>query len=63
MPFYCKDGWYNELASLMLAPPEDAIKQLFHMPGAVSFSYATLATFFLVYARMRRQVPEQAQVS
>lgn len=39
--FQCKDGQYNQLASLMLTPAETAIKQLFHFREYEDSSYAT----------------------
>jgi chloride channel 7 len=44
---YCPDGQYNNLASLFLAPPEDAIKLLFHQPDAIPLP--TLLLFWFVY--------------
>jgi len=49
--FYCDDGEYDELASLMIASSEDAIKQLFHAPPNVSFSALVLVLFFIVYVQ------------
>lgn len=39
--FQCKDGEYNQLASLFLVPAETAIKQLFHFREYDDTSYAT----------------------
>lgn len=39
--FQCKDGEYNQLASLFLAPAETAIRQLFHFREYDGSNYAT----------------------
>ena len=46
--FYCEDDEFNQLASLMISPSEDAIKQLFHAPSSMVFEGGLLALFFLV---------------
>lgn len=46
---FCKKGQYNDLASLWLTSSEDAIRQLFHMPGNGAFSLPALAGFFVLY--------------
>jgi len=51
--FLCPDGHYGDLASLLLVPSEDAIRQLFHFTsphaGAVTLSVGSVAVFFLAY--------------
>lgn len=48
--FYCPDGQYNELATLLVAPSENAIKQLFHAPTSFSFEPSLLVLFFFLYS-------------
>lgn len=45
--FFCSNQSYNDMATLLFNPQEDAIHQLFHQDG--SFSPLTLALFFLLY--------------
>lgn len=49
--FYCPDGQYNELATLLVAPSENAIKQLFHAPTSFSFEPSLLVLFFFLCVR------------
>eukprot|EP00045_Choanoeca_perplexa_P017127 m.242911 g.242911 ORF g.242911 m.242911 type:complete len:811 (+) comp17456_c0_seq2:52-2484(+) len=45
--YFCKEGEYNDMATLALNPQEITIKTLFHMDG--TFSKNTLAVYFLMY--------------
>lgn len=52
--FQCKEGQYNEVASLIFADADTAIKQLFHfreagVDDASTFSSAALFLFFVPY--------------
>lgn len=52
--FQCKDGEYNQLASLYFAPAEVAMKQLFHFreydgTDYITFGFAPLFLFFVPY--------------
>jgi chloride channel 7 len=65
--FQCKDGQYNQLASIFLVPAETAIKQLFHFREYEGTSYATfgfgslfmfiIPYFFLATATAGLSVP------
>mmetsp|Transcript_40425 Transcript_40425/g.43872 ORF Transcript_40425/g.43872 Transcript_40425/m.43872 type:complete len:804 (-) Transcript_40425:190-2601(-) len=46
--FRCKEGEYNEMASLIFSEPGDAIKLLFHLDKH-AFSPLCLVTFFFLY--------------
>lgn len=55
--FQCKEGEYNEVASLIFTDADTAIKQLFHfreagMDDASTFSSAALFLFFVPYILM-----------
>jgi chloride channel 7 len=54
VPFQCKAGHYNQLASLYFTPPEIALRQLFHFREYDGSDYITFETiplllFFLPY--------------
>lgn len=46
--FNCREGYYNDLASIWFASPESAIRALFHMPSG-TFSSAQLFVFLFLY--------------
>ena len=48
LQFYCARGTYNDLASLLMANPEETVKRLFHAESA--FVTAHLAIFLAFYA-------------
>lgn len=48
--FYCPEDQYDESATLFITPSEDAILQLFHMPGDHAWSPGRLFIFFIIYA-------------
>ena len=33
--YFCKSGYYNDMATLFFNSQEEAIKQLFHQPGKI----------------------------
>ena len=37
--YFCPDGKYNDMATLLFNSQEDAIKQLFHQDGKQIFKY------------------------
>lgn len=37
--YFCPDGKYNDMATLLFNSQEDAIKQLFHLDGKISNNY------------------------
>lgn len=37
--YFCPDGKYNDMATLLFNSQEDAIKQLFHQDGKEIFKY------------------------
>ncbi|XP_041377283.1 chloride transport protein 6-like [Gigantopelta aegis] len=45
--YFCKDGYYNDMATLFFNSQEVGIKQLFHQSG--TFSMPTLGIFFIVF--------------
>ena len=45
--FYCSGGQYNDIASFWFMPTEEAIRQLYHFPTAISILH--IGVFFLVY--------------
>lgn len=54
VPFQCKDGEYNQLASLYFTPADTALRQLFHFREYDGSDYATFDTgalllFFIPY--------------
>ena len=34
--YFCKSGYYNDMATLFFNSQEEAIKQLFHQPGKIA---------------------------
>lgn len=46
--FFCSDGEYNTMATLLFTTPESSVKSLFHAPLG-SYSIATLVIFILPY--------------
>lgn len=54
VPFQCKTGYYNQLASLYFTPAETALRQLFHFREYDGSNYVTFETiplllFFIPY--------------
>ncbi|KAM3364090.1 chloride channel protein CLC-a-like [Capsicum galapagoense] len=47
--FNCPNGYYNDLATLILATKEDAIRNIFSLNTATEFQVASLLIFFLLY--------------
>ncbi|KAL4221579.1 Chloride transport protein 6 [Mactra antiquata] len=45
--YFCKDGYYNDMATLFFNSQEEAIKQLFHQEG--QFSLQSLSIFFICF--------------
>lgn len=45
--YFCKDGYYNDMATLLFNSQEEAIKQLFHQEG--EFSIRSLAIFVVLF--------------
>ncbi|KAG5624527.1 hypothetical protein H5410_009745 [Solanum commersonii] len=47
--FNCPDGYYNDLATLLLATKEDAIRNIFSLNTGNEFQVISLLIFFLLY--------------
>ncbi|OQR95499.1 Chloride Channel (ClC) Family [Thraustotheca clavata] len=47
--FYCKDGEYNDLASIYAGSFSMSMKQLFHFTGPESFTLSSILLFFLTF--------------
>ncbi|XP_071147824.1 H(+)/Cl(-) exchange transporter 6-like isoform X1 [Mytilus edulis] len=45
--YFCEDGYYNDMATLLFNSQEEAIKQLFHQEG--KFSIRSLALFVIFF--------------
>ncbi|XP_053379304.1 H(+)/Cl(-) exchange transporter 6-like [Mercenaria mercenaria] len=45
--YFCKEGYYNDMATLFFNSQEEAIKQLFHQQG--QFSLRSLGIFFVCF--------------
>ncbi|TMX05919.1 hypothetical protein EJD97_000053 [Solanum chilense] len=47
--FNCPNGYYNDLATLLLATKEDAIRKIFSLNTGTEFQVISLLIFFLLY--------------
>ncbi|KAK6798861.1 hypothetical protein RDI58_006564 [Solanum bulbocastanum] len=47
--FNCPNGYYNDLATLLLATKEDAIRNIFSLNTGTEFQVISLLIFFLLY--------------
>ncbi|XP_051117262.1 chloride channel protein CLC-b-like isoform X2 [Andrographis paniculata] len=47
--FNCPEGYYNDLASLLLSTNDDAVRNIFSINTPMEFGYFSLTIFFLLY--------------